>query len=409
MGAISFRKGSSNRPELKGKRKSTGNSVFRGIHVESRLYYWMEFFAQASPGTERALRDELCELGLQSVRLNRGGIPFRGSWADGWRACLHSRIAQRVQLLLGVYQAASPDELYQLVAGVDWTPYISPAHTLAVGTYCRSSIFTHSGATALKVKDAVVDQIRQKYGRRPDVDRDNPDVRIFVYIAETKVKLYLDLSGKPLHKRGYRTATGAAPLRENIAAALLRISGWDRESALADPMCGSGTIAIEAALWAGNTAPGLLRKQFGFERWANFGGSEAASLKELRQEAWSMRHKQTPTIFASDANPEVLQAAQNNARNAGIKIRFREVRIEDLQLSEKVTRVVTNPPYDERLQTTSENWRKIGAALSRMHGAKVCLLTSNPELDRYIPAAPVQKIPMKNGNLNCECRVYDMP
>ncbi|MFO7821461.1 MAG: THUMP domain-containing protein [Lentisphaeria bacterium] len=355
------------------------------------------------------MREELCELGLKGARLNSGGIPFHGEREDAWYACLHSRIAQRIQLQLTKSRATSPKELYELARGIDWTPYISPSQTVAVGIYCRSRYFTHSGATALTVKDAIVDQLRDTLGERPNVDRDDPDVRIFVYISEDKVKLYLDLSGEPLHKRGYRQETGPAPIRENLAAALIRLSGWDRESPLADPLCGSGTIAIEAALWAGNTAPGLFREKFGFERWADFDDDSRQRMHAMREDAWAGRNKQIPQLLASDADPEVLKAAQTNAKAAGLRLRFRQTRIEDLQLSGKVRTVVTNPPYDERLETSRDTFREIGAAFSRMHGVRLGVLTGNSDLDKYIPVATVQRLPMKNGNIDCEFCVYRIP
>jgi putative N6-adenine-specific DNA methylase len=369
----------------------------------------VELYAPASPGTEVLLRDELCELGFQGVRLNRGGIPFRGDWPDAWRACLHSRIAQRIQALLSMFEADSPEALYDGVRAIDWTPYLTPRQTLAVSAFCRSSVFSHSGFTALKVKDAVVDQVRERCGRRPDIDKDDPDVRIFVYVSGTKAKVYLDVSGEPLHKRGYRTETGEAPLRETLAAALVRASGWDRSSQLADPMCGSGTIAIEAALWAGNIAPGIFRPRFGFERWECFDADAAQTMAALRGEARAQAHRQHPKILATDADAGVLAVAEANARAAGLRLTFRQNDIQTLQLGDAISTVVTNPPYDERLQTDLTQFREIGAAFSRMHGKRLCILAGNPELDRAIPVAPIHRFPLKNGNLDCECIVYNIP
>jgi putative N6-adenine-specific DNA methylase len=370
----------------------------------------MEFYAPASPGTEPFLRDELCELGFSGVRLNQGGIPFRGEWEDAWRACLHSRIAQRIQALLTVFPAASPEELYAGVRAFDWTPFLSPRQTFVVSAFCRSSIFSHSGFTALKIKDAVVDQIRDRYGSRPDVDKNDPDVRIFVYVSGTRVKVYLDVSGEPLYRRGYRREAGEAPLRETLAAALLRASGWDRSSRLADPLCGSGTIAIEAALWAGNVAPGIFRERFGFERWDCFDAAVAETMKQLRGEARALaRGGRPPKIIAADVDAAVLEVAGRNAGSAGVRLTFRQADIGDLQLGDAVGVVVTNPPYGERLRTDRETFRKLGAAFSRMHGKRLCVLSGNPELNSCIPVAPLQRFPLKNGNLDCECLLYDIP
>ena len=189
-----------------------------------------EFFAAAIPGTEKVLCDELRELGFASVRLNRGGVPFRGTWRDGWRACLESRIAQRIQLLVGRFPAPSQEALYDQTRKIDWSPFITPNQTLSISAVVRASQINHSGFAALKVKDAIVDQVREKTQDRPSVDKEDADVRIFMHLANDKAAIYLDLAGEPLHRRGYRTETGEAPLRETLAAALLRMSGWDRQS-----------------------------------------------------------------------------------------------------------------------------------------------------------------------------------
>ncbi|MCK5845492.1 MAG: hypothetical protein KAG97_12335, partial [Victivallales bacterium] len=215
-----------------------------------------EFFASSISGTETALCDELRELGFASVRLNKSGIPFRGSWREGWRACLQSRIAQRIQVLMSRFPAPTQEALYEGVAAIDWTPFITPEQTISVSAVGVASQLNHSGFIALKAKDAIVDQIRDKdpKGQRPSVSKTDADVRIFIYLVNDKASVYLDLSGEGLHRRGYRKEAGEAPLRETLAAALLRLSGWDRKTPFLDPMCGSGTIAIEAALWASNFA-----------------------------------------------------------------------------------------------------------------------------------------------------------
>jgi putative N6-adenine-specific DNA methylase len=369
----------------------------------------LSFFAAAIPGTERALMEELRELGFPGVRLNRGGTPFRGDWVDGWRACLQSRIAQRIQVLLHRFPAPSPDALYAGVQAVDWRPYVTRRQTLAVSAVCRASRVTHSGFAALRVKDAIVDQIRRQTGRRPSVDRDDPDARVFLHLANDKAALYLDLSGTPLHRRGYRQETGEAPLRETLAAALLRMSGWDRRSPLIDPMCGSGTIAIEAALWASNFAPGLFRERFGFERWAGFGDAEADRIKAMRGELRRAVTSHRPRITAGDIDPAVLDKAQANARAAGVRLAFRQRSFEDLQPDGKPAILVTNPPYGVRLEKDPEFCRKFAAAVSRLHGWRVCLLAGSPDYERAIPANPVQKFPVSNGDLDCDVMVYDIP
>jgi len=367
-----------------------------------------EFFAAAIPGTERALCEELRELGFASVRLNRGGVPFRGSWREGWRACLESRIAQRIQLLVTRFAAPTQDALYDGIRAVDWSPYVNAETTLAVSSVCRASAINHSGFAALKVKDAIVDQVREKTAERPSVDRADADIKIFMHLANDKAAVYLDLAGEPLHRRGYRSLTGEAPLRETLAAAILRISGWDRKSPLIDPMCGSGTIAIEAAMWSANIAPGLSRKQFGFERWANFDEECAVELKALRGELRRAASGVSARISASDIDEDVLDCAKANARAAGVRLAFRHQSVLDLQVSGGTGFVVTNPPYGVRLDKAPDFCRKVGAVFSRMHGWRISILAGDPDYQKQISSKPKYTVPITNGDLKCEFLVYNM-
>ncbi|MBT3193685.1 MAG: methyltransferase [Verrucomicrobia bacterium] len=367
-----------------------------------------EFFAAAIPGTERALCDELRELGFASVRLNRGGVPFRGAWREGWRACLESRIAQRIQLLVARFPAPTQDALYTGIKAIDWSPYITHRQTLSVNAVCRSNQINHSGFAALKVKDAIVDQVREQTQQRPSVDREDADVRIFMHLANDKAAVYLDVSGGALHRRGYRTETGDAPLRETLAAAILRLSGWDRKSLLVDPMCGSGTIAIEAAMWSANIAPGLTRERFGFERWANFDEEKAEALRILRGELRRAASGTSARIVASDIDPEVLGAAKANARAAGVRLTFKQRDVLNLQGDGQKGLVVTNPPYGVRLEKAPNFCQRVGGVFSRMHGWRVCILAGSPDYLRDISAKPKYAVPLTNGDLKCEFLTYDM-
>jgi putative N6-adenine-specific DNA methylase len=368
----------------------------------------LEFHASAIAGTEEVLCDELRELGLPSVRFNRGGIPFRGTWQDGWRACLQSRIAQRIHVLLARFPAPSPAMLYTGVQSVAWARHLTPRQTFSVNAVCRGSQLTHEGVTALKVKDAIVDQLRATQGLRPNVSED-PDVRVFLYLGNDKAALYLDMSGEPLHKRGYRRETGEAPLRETLAAAMLRMAGWDRKTRLLDPLCGSGTIAIEAALWAASIAPGLSRERFGFERWASFDEASAQALREMKGQLRGARAGQTPRIIAADSDAAVLAKAQTNARAAGIKLAFREQSVFDLQSDDQPALIVTNPPYGVRLETEPLFPRKLMAAFCRLHGWRVALLAGAPAYAQEMSPRPRLRVPLLNGDLPCEFLLYDIP
>ncbi len=369
----------------------------------------LEFFASSISGCEEVLCDELRELGFQSVRLNKGGgIPFRGEWIDGWRACLQSRIAQRIQVLLSRFPAFTEDELYNGIKNIDWSPYITAKQTISIRSVCRGSQINHSGFVALKTKDAIVDQIREKTGMRPSVSKDDADVRIFVYLANNKTAVYLDLSGEPLHKRGYRRQAGEAPLRETVAASILRMSGWNRKTPLVDPMCGAGTIAIEAALWAADFAPGLFRSRFGFERWANFDDDAAGKLKSLCGDLRRNIAGKKPKIIASDNDTEILEFAERNARNAGVHISFKNRSVMDLQGDGRVCTLVTNPPYGVRLETERTTIEKITGRFMRLHGWRVCFLDESGEYEKKMSIKPTKTYELLNGSLKCKFLIYDI-
>lgn len=372
----------------------------------------MEYLATAARGTEAALREELRELGFDKVKGAPGGASFDGEREDGWRACLSSRIAQRIQTPVARFDAESADELYTGVKAIPWETWLHPRLTLAVSAFIRDTAMNHSGFVALKVKDGIVDRLREIQGDRPGVDREDPDMTVFVYWVSTRVIVYLDLAGDALGRRGWRQDAGDAPLRESLAAAILRLSGWDRKTPLMDPMCGSGTIAIEAALWAGNQAPGLSRKQFGFERWADFSADDATAMAQLRGQLRSAAHGQHPRIKATDNDPDVLKKARSNARRAGVKLRFGEKDVLNLQKDEGGF-LISNPPYGIRIGGNDEEMdtfqRQLAASLCRLHGWRVCIFTANAELPKLIPPQPKALHMIKNGDLDCGFLVYDMP
>ena len=368
-----------------------------------------DFLATSIPGAEDVLCEELRDLGFAGVRLNRGGIPFRGERQEGWRACLQSRIAQRIQLLLGRFPAASAEALYAGVRAVGWERFLTAQQTLSVAAISRGSALQHSGFVALKAKDAIVDRLRDQTGTRPSISREDADVRVVVYVAGDKASLYLDLSGESLHRRGYRREAGTAPMKETLAAVLLRLSGWDRQKPLVDPMCGSGTIAIEAALWAANIAPGLARGRFGFERWADFTETDAAALKELCGCLRAEIKHERPRIIAADADEGVLEKAKANAKAAGVRLTFRHQSVLDLQGGGAAGVVLCNPPYGVRLEQQPDLARGMASAFCRLHGWRICLLAGAPDYEKTMPLRPVKKLSLPNGDLPCDFLTYDIP
>jgi 23S rRNA G2445 N2-methylase RlmL len=368
----------------------------------------MDFFATAAKGTEPALRDELRELRLSRVRCDRGGVHFSGSWEHAWRACLYSRIALRIFHPLASFECPSKDALYEGIYAIDWTPFLTPRHTLAVSAYCRSSHLTHTNFTAQKVKDGIVDQLRDRFGIRPDVDRDDPDVRLFLHLVKNQATIYLDLAGESLHRRGYRRQTHEAPLKETLAAALVRFSGWDRKRPFWDPMCGSGTIAIEAALLAKNIAPGLLRKRFGFERWPLFDESMRRKISDLRGEARAGILRESAPVGASDIDPRAVQSTEENARAAGVQIEVLRSSLLDLRPLQPPGVIVTNPPYGKRLEAERKFYKEMGNVFRAFHKHTICVFTGHRGIQRAIPMKPEQYRILFNGDIECRLVIYEV-
>lgn len=362
----------------------------------------MSFFATAAKGTEPALRDELRELGFEGVRADRGGVHFDGRLDEGARACLLSRIAVRVLYPVADFDAPGGDALYDGVRGVDWRAYLTPDRTLAVRAACRSSALTHTQFIAQRTKDAIVDQLRERLGSRPSVDLADPDLGVFVHLVRDRASVYVDLAGEPLHRRGYRLRTVEAPLKETLAAAVVRLSGWDRQSPLLDPMCGSGTIAIEAAQWASGIAPGLSRARFGLERWALHDAAAARAMAELREAARAGRRPLAAEITASDVDAPAVEATRENARAAGVGVRVMQRAVSEVP-EQRGAWLVTNPPYGERLPPTEE----LAAALPRIAPRTAAILAGTPDIPRVIRGRPALSHALFNGPIECRLLVYE--
>lgn len=340
----------------------------------------MRFFVTAAKGTEGALRDELKELGVRALRADRGGVHVDGPPSLAWRLCLLSRIGVRVYEVLTSGAARDADELYDLVRTLEWERWLSPRHTLAVGAAAKNAFTNHTQFLSRRVKDGVVDRFRDRQGSRPSVDLEDPDVRLFLHAQGEQFTLYRDLSGEALHMRGYRRHIAEAPLKETLAAAMLRLSGWNRGTMLVDPMCGSGTIALEADLWARDIAPGLGR-MFGFERHLDFDDVARRAYDDLRGECEQMGRDEGPVILASDIDPRALSAARDNARNARSMVRFHEADVRDLAPKGFDGAVVTNPPYGERLEGGMAFYRDMARALAAMNGHTITVLAGTPMIE----------------------------
>ncbi len=377
-----------------------------------------EFFVTAPKGTEDLLEAELRACGIANPHPSAGGVSFSGSLEAAYRVCLWSRVANRVLLSLGRFAAPTPEKLYEGVQKLDWSEHLSVDGTLAVDCFVRSSNITHSQYGALKVKDAVVDQFRERCGRRPSVDLQQPDLRLNLYLFRNQARLALDLSGDSLHRRGYRQEGGAAPLKENLAAAILLRAGWPEIAksggALLDPMCGSGTLPIEAALMAADVAPGSLGHRFGFEGWL---GHVPAVWRRLLDEAAQRKAdglKQLPPVFGRDRDVAAVRIARRNLEAAGLA---GKVTIEHGAMADaapppwsKTGLLAVNPPYGERLGEQEELrglYRGFGDLLQeRFSGWRAALFTGNQPLAKALRLRPDTHFDLNNGALECRLFLY---
>ncbi len=366
------------------------------------------FFAPCPRGLEAPLATELGALGALYVNTTDGGVGFAGPIELAYHANLESRLASRIlwQVAHGRYR--HEDDLYKLAKGVDWGTHFNVERTLRVDLAATRSPLHSLEFATLKVKDAVCDRFREEFGKRPSVDKQQPDIRVHAYLSDREATLYLDTSGEPLFKRGYRRDADEAPLRENLAAGLLALAGWDAATPLLDPMCGSGTIAIEAALIAADHAPGLTRT-FGFQKLAWYDGP---TWQRIRQRARD-RMRPAPdarTIFASDVDLRVLDACRTNAASAGVAD---WLAIEHADVTARAAPaagglLVANPPYGVRLENDAALaafYPQLGDALKqRFAGWTACLLTGDLRLPKLIGLKPSRKTPLFNGAI--ECRLY---
>jgi 23S rRNA (guanine2445-N2)-methyltransferase / 23S rRNA (guanine2069-N7)-methyltransferase len=386
---------------------------------------------------EYLLCDELRLLGAVSPVKGRSGVSFRGPLAMGYQACLGSRIANRILLPLKKFAAPDPDRLYSGVRSIHWTDHMSEKATLAVDFSTSHSGITHSHFGALKVKDAIVDQFRAVRGTRPSVRTVRPDLQVNVYLFQDEATVSIDLSGESLHRRGYRTEGSAAPLKENLAAALLIQSGWSTAAGISergsefgflDPMCGSGSLPIEAALIAGGIAPGLGRRYFGFLGWLGHNPSVWSQVVNAAQEAivypqGPLRgglRKKYPKILGFDRDERAIRIALSHLEEIGVDSRSLlrgRVHFEkrDLSLCDAPSAagiLIVNPPYGERLgdiQALRPLYRDLGDLFKqKFKGWSASVFTGSPELSKEIGLKAAQRSVFFNGPIECRLLRYEI-
>ncbi|QEM69154.1 RNA methyltransferase [Geobacter sp. FeAm09] len=383
----------------------------RGPRQAERPDPKMTCFAAVPRGAEEIAAHELEQLGAGDVAAGRGGVSFTCNREGLYRANLWLRTASRVLVQLAVFPCSSPDELYAGVHAIPWPELITPAMTLAVDCSLRDSVLTHSGFVALKTKDAVVDRVREACGSRPSVDTAAPDLRINVHLSRNVCTVSLDSSGDALDRRGYRLERNEAPMRETLAAAVVALTGWDGSSPLADPMCGSGTIPVEAALVAAHVPPGL-KRTFGFQRWQDF--DDRVWKKLLREAEGGIKRLPLGLITGYDRDSRALVLAARNAALAGFEgqLHFFHAALEEFRPEGDTGVVIINPPYGKRLgdeDELRELYCQIGDVLKkRCRGWTGFVLTGNLELAKYIGLKAARRYVLFNGPIECRLLKYEL-
>lgn len=371
-----------------------------------------EFFASTPKGLVEALEKELQELDLKVLERTAGGCFFESSWEGAYKANLHSRIASRILKPVLEFVAYQPDELYHNILKHDFTKYIKPNQTFCIDASIKDSMMRDQRYIAMKIKDAVADQFRDKFGVRPDVENENPDLRIHVRAVKNQFMVSIDLSGDSLFMRGYRKDVGEAPLKENLAAGLLSLTEWDRKSTLVDFMAGSGTLLIEGAMMALNIAPGMHRKGFGFQRWLNF---DKQVWEKLVQEAMDQELEDVDfKFYGYDIDRRMIVVAKDNARSAGVDhvIEFKREPVATVTPPAEKGLAVVNPPYGTRIgdeDNLRDVYRDLGFTLKhRFKGWDCWILSGNKELIGDLKLKSTRKHFVFNGNIECRWLKYSM-
>ncbi len=368
-----------------------------------------ELIAKTFMGLEPVLAKELTQLGANDVKIGRRMVSFTGNKELMYRANFQLHTAIRILKPIRHFKAKCADDVYEEIKKIDWTAYLDDDKTFAVDSVVFSEEFRHSKFVSYKVKDAIVDQFREKTGKRPNISVANPDLRLNIHIAEDDCTLSLDSSGESLHRRGYRQESVEAPLNEVLAAGMILLSGWKGDTDFIDPMCGSGTILIEAALIAKNMAPGLFRKEYAFEKWPDF---DADLFDEIYNDESQEREFQHH-IYGYDVDVKAVNTALLNVKAAGLSndITVRQQDFKDFTQPSHKSIIITNPPYGERISTPDllGTYKMIGERLKHeFKGNDAWVLSYREECFEQIGLKPSIKIPLYNGSLECEFRRYQM-
>ena len=360
-------------------------------------------------GFEEILAQELKALGAADVKIGNRIVEFYGDLGFMYKANYSLRTALRIQKPITTFSVKTEDQLYNRLKKFHWENYLSVDQTFLIDPTVHSDYFTHSHYAALKMKDAIVDRFKERTGRRPSIDKDNADVRFNLHISNDKVTVSLDSSGESLHKRGYRSETGPAPINEVLAAGLLLLAGWDGKGNYLDPMCGSGTMLIEAAMIANQIPAQIHRKEFAFQNWPDYDKELFAQIRNARlNRIKEFEYK----IVGYEISPMMVKIAEENIRSADLQD-FIEVRNQDFFESKKEmfpVLLVFNPPYNERLENDNQVfYKKIGDTLKASYPNTLAwFVTSDLSAKKYVGLRPSRKVKVFNGKLECDFLQYEL-
>ena len=368
-----------------------------------------EMIAKTFQGLEEVLAKELVVLGANNVQIGRRMVSFTGDKALMYKANFHLRTAVRILKPFMHFKASDADEVYNVIKSVEWENYLDCNSTFSVDSVVYSEVFRHSKFVAYRVKDAIADYFNDKYGKRPSVRLNNPDLIFHIHIAGEECTLAFDSSGESLHRRGYRVETGAAPINEVLAAGMILLTGWDGECDFIDPMCGSGTLPIEAALIARNIAPGVYRQGYAFEKWSDFDSELFRSIYEDDSAEREFKHK----IYGYDVDGRMVACARRNVKSAMmgdiIEIECRDIK--DFTEPAERAIMVVNPPYGERLALDNllQVYKELGSRLKHaFQGNEAWIISSSYDCFDQVGLKASARLPLYNGDLDCEFRKYEL-
>ena len=369
---------------------------------------YSELVAKTSFGLEEVLAEEIKNLGGTDIKILNRAVSFKGNKELLYRANMNLRTALRILLPIHEFTFNSQELYYKEINKFVWDDFLNADQTLSIDSFVNSDIFSHSGYVTRLTKDAIVDKFRDKYGRRPSVSLDDPDLRINIHISGNHCTVSLDSSGSPLFKRGYRMNNHEAPLNEVLAAGMILLSDWSPDKIFVDPMCGSGTLPIEAALIAKGIPPGIFRDKFGFMGWNDFDNEMFNRIKSYRAVNLDL-----VKIFGSDINPVYTRFSKVNAKSAGVAddLKIYTKVFENLEPPSDSGILIINPPYGERLKDDEINqfYSMIGSTLKhKWAGFNVWILSSNMEALKFIGLKPSKKITLFNGQLECRFLKYEL-